>query len=192
MLSLLTLLLLPLGLANAIPLLSSNPPTTPTCTQPNLSSDPTKWSTRDYIFNHLSNPTNPTPIFWSGRYKGASVASNAVTCSTKIAGGHAATISMDMCVLGGFTMPNVSTTAGNDLWSYASEVWAKRVKGDAYTVVGDALVTSTWFDVEFPALRANRDVGIVVSLDPGTCQERCFWYCQNPSDYCHVSAPSSV
>jgi len=139
---------------------------------------------------NTSPPTTPTPVFWSGRYNGVSVAPNAVQCTTKIPGG-AATLGMDMCVLGGFTMPNTSTTDAYALWAYASELWAERVKGDAYTVVGDALVTTVWFDDEFPALRANPDVKVIISLDPGTCQEKCYWHCPNPSD-CHGLKPCVI
>lgn len=85
-------------------------------------------------------------------------------------------------------MPSTSTPAGNALWAYASEVYAEHTKGAAYTIVGDALVTSIWFDDEFPTLRENTGVKSVISLDPKSCGKKCYWACPNPKD-CEVSIP---
>jgi hypothetical protein len=162
------------------------PPPSP-CLQPNLTDDPTKWSTRHFISHHLPRPISPTPIFWSGRYNGTSVLPLAEECAGKIPG---VTIGMLMCRLGGFTMPMSSSTAGNALWDFASQVYAQDTNGTAFTVVGDALVTSTWFDTEFPTLRKNTAVKSVISLDPKSCDKKCFWHCPNPND-CQVRIPSS-
>ena len=86
-------------------------------------------------------------------------------------------------------MPKSASVAGNALWAYASEVYADHTRGTAFTVVGDALVTSIWFDVEFPTLRENTGVESIISLDPKSCDKKCYWHCPDPSD-CQVSDPS--
>jgi hypothetical protein len=182
--ALLSLLLGVVGFVNASPLVKTTPPES-TCTQPNLSDDPTQWSTHHFIKRHLTNPIVPTPIFWSGLVNGSSVAPLAVDCANKIPGGGV-TVGMLMCQVGGFTMPKSSSTAGHALWAYASEVFADHTKGNAFTVVGDAFVTSIWFEVEFPTLIGNPGVKSVISLDPKTCAKKCYWDCPNPND-CQVS-----
>ena len=191
--SFLLLVLCAAKFVNASPLLNRDSSaaqltsTTPasSCTQPNLSDDPAMWSSRTFIDENLPDPTVPTPIFWSGMHNGGSVAPYAVDCADKTPGG-AATIGMLMCQRGGFTMPSVSTPAGNALWAHASEVYAKHTKGDAFVVVGDASVTSIWFGVEFPTLESNTCVKSVVSLDPKSCGKKCYWSCPDPND-CPVS-----
>lgn len=89
---------------------------------------------------------------------------------------------MLMCQIGGFTMPSVSSPAGDALWAYASEIYAMRTQGTVYTMIGDAFVTTIWFDVEFPTLRENTRVKSVVSLDPASCGKKCYWHCPNPND----------
>jgi hypothetical protein len=190
--ALLSIVLGAIAFVNASPLVatsSSTPTPTPlNCTQPNLSDDPSQWSSRHFIKHHYPKPIMPTPIFWSGRVNGTSVAPFAVDCANKIPGGGV-TIGMLMCQLGGFTMPKSSSPDGNALWNYASELLADYTKGDAYTVIGDAVVTSTWFDVEFPNLLGNNGVKSVISLDPTTCAKKCYWDCPDPNN-CQVGFPT--
>ena len=156
----------------------------PTCTQPKLSDVPSEWTKTTVIDNKLP-PISPAPVFWSGNYNGESVRSIAEGCTENIPGG-AATIGMLMCSRKTptfeFVMPKSPSTDGNALWAHASKVYAAKTKGKAFAVVGQASVTSIWFTDELPALRANKEVKSVISLDLKTCKEKCFWYCPNAND----------
>jgi hypothetical protein len=177
------------GLVNAFPLANTAQTLaarTDMCTQPTLSDNPSEWSSRDFIAEKFPTPITPTPVFWSGRYNGTGIQPRAEGCADKTKG---ATIGMLMCQLGGFTMPKSSTTEGNALWSYASEVFADRTKGSAFAVIGEARVTSVWFNVEFPTLTEDPDVKSIIGLDPGTCNQKCYWYCPDTKD-CPVSVLS--
>jgi hypothetical protein len=186
-LSLLSLVLAAAGLVNAFPLANTARALAASdCTQPKLSDNPAEWSSRAFIAEKLPTPITPTPVFWSGRYNGTSIQPRAIECADKTKG---ATIGMLMCQLGGFTMPSSSTTEANALWTYASEVFADYTKGNAFVVMGEARVTSVWFDAEFPTLRENPGVKSVISLDPGTCNQKCYWHCPDAKD-CPVSVLS--
>ena len=154
------------------------------CTQPATSSNSSEYSTEHFILENLPDPINPTPVFWSGRLNGNGSALEAAAeqCAQNKTG---ATIGQLMCNSPKtFIMPSDNS---DPLWTFSSEVFAYYTGQKAYVVIGDAIVTSTWFNTEWPTLKENPKVEAVIGLNPNTCAEHCYWKCINNATECSVS-----
>jgi len=126
-------------------------------------------------------------MFWSGRINGSSIVDTAVKCAIA---NNAATIGMVMCQTGGFTMPQAFSPEGNQLWAYASKIFAKYTSGTAIC----------------PRRRSHRDQHLVprrvsYSQQQSSCQIRyraesrnlrteCYWRCDAGNARC-VSQPQA-
>ena len=191
-----TILLGAVGMINASPVIhegraSTTVPTSTlaadfnySCTQPAISSNKSEYSSEHFILENLPDPINPTPVFWSGRLNGNGTALEvaAEKCAQNRTG---ATIGQLMCNSPKtFTMPELNS---DPLWTYASEVFAYYTGHKAYVVIGDAIVTSTWFNTEWPTLMENPKVEAVIGLYPNNCTDHCYWKCINNATECSVS-----
>ena len=174
---------------NDSPTVNAPSPIAPPCFQPNTSSDPSKWSTDEYIKDNMKIPTNSTPIFWMGHipnFPATSVLSKAQDCATKNpSGASGVTIGMVMCqnnFVGPPIPPPPSVAEAADRWNhFASLVYANRTSGVAWTIAGDFPSTSDYLLDQFPTLARN-NVTAVLGIHSDTCEPFCYWYCPRGSE----------
>jgi hypothetical protein len=110
-------------------------------------------------------------VFWSGIRGGDAVAAKWVSQN----GG--ATLETTLASRG-ITLPawdaaNPSSVAA---WREASKVFAQKASGDVRVLQTDAVrVNSVWAEVEFPALKANKQITSITSVNPDTGASTLLW-----------------
>jgi len=133
-------------------------------------------------------PAVAVSVFWAGRYgnETSSIRPKAEVCAGEYPGG--ATLGMVLCKNPHIAMPN----GVGSPWPYASERFGELAHGQVRAAVGNTLYDlATFFNVELPALKLNKNVSSIVSIDAGTknCDEICYWHCKGK---CPTSLPLCI